>query len=730
MAPPVSDRRPAGLIWSPRRFATLLAPFPGRLEFAARLALICALTTLMVEIYQTPEPALTVYVAFFLIRSDRAASIVVSIALLLLVTLIIGAVLAITMLVIDQPLWRAAAMAVVSFCVLFAASASKLRPIGGTVALIAAYALDLLGTAHTGEVATRALLYAWLFVGIPAGVCIVVNCVLGPSPRLLAGRALAHRLHLCAALLRDPSPVTRRALDRAGSGEILEWLKLAGAEKTSPARDIAALLQATHSTGVIMSVVDVIAREAEPLLSEPARKRMARTLEDMAAILRAGGYPVGVTARNKGEDPDATRENSKANSWDSQVAAADTGGEAMPSPLAVAALAELQAALTGFAEPSPPDEPRPAEREPGGFLLPDAFANPLHVHYALKTTAAAMFCYVVYSLLDWPGIHTCLITCYIVSLGTAAETVEKLTLRILGCLLGAAMGIAAIVFVMPSVTSAGGLMAIVFLAALVSGWVVAGGPRVSYIGFQIAFAFFLSVVQGPAPEFDMSIARDRVIGILFGDFVVAVVFMSIWPVSVAERIDPAIAALLRLLAALAAAGSRATRWRLATEAEAALGAIEQDLELTRYEPPSIRPARGWLDRGRHVAQAIASLRGPLLIGTDQEPAISGGMTRRLKRLAEEFSAQSGSVSGAHGPDPTGAIQVMIVQRPINRGTVLEEMPASGSAMTDGEQRPRQKDRPADSVASAFIEAPLARLEQAVARSCEPDAAAGASHARA
>jgi multidrug resistance protein MdtO len=45
----------------------LLMPFPRRLEFAVRLALICALTTLVVEIYQTPDPALTVYVVFFLI---------------------------------------------------------------------------------------------------------------------------------------------------------------------------------------------------------------------------------------------------------------------------------------------------------------------------------------------------------------------------------------------------------------------------------------------------------------------------------------------------------------------------------------------------------------------------------------------------------------------------------------------------------------------------------------
>jgi multidrug resistance protein MdtO len=171
MAPPASERPPSGL----ERLAALLAPFPGRLEFAVRLALICAVTTLVVEIYQTPEPAYTAYVAFFVIKPDRATSVVVSLVMLLLLTLIIGTVLVITMQIIDQPLWRVVAMALLSFDLLFAASASKLKPIAGIVALIAAYALDLFGTVHSGEVATRALLYAWLFVGIPAGISIVIN---------------------------------------------------------------------------------------------------------------------------------------------------------------------------------------------------------------------------------------------------------------------------------------------------------------------------------------------------------------------------------------------------------------------------------------------------------------------------------------------------------------------------------------------------------------------------
>src|SRR5271169_3570385 len=127
MAPPAIERRASAF----EGLGALLAPFPGRLEFATRLALTCALTTLVAEIYQTPEPALTAYVAFFVMKPDRAASIATSIVMTLLITLVIGLVLGLTLQVIDQPMWRATVMALVSFGLTFAASASKLKPVAG-----------------------------------------------------------------------------------------------------------------------------------------------------------------------------------------------------------------------------------------------------------------------------------------------------------------------------------------------------------------------------------------------------------------------------------------------------------------------------------------------------------------------------------------------------------------------------------------------------------------------
>ncbi len=298
------------------------------------------------------------------------------------------------------------------------------------------------------------------------------------------------------------------------------------------------------------------------------------------------------------------------------------------------------------------------------LLLSDAFTNPEHIHYALKTTVAAMFCYFTFTLLDWPGIHTCLITCYIVSLGTTGETVEKLTLRILGCMLGAAAGIAAIVFLMPYLTSIGALMVVVFLATLGAGWIAGGSPRIAYAGFQIAFAFFLCVIEGSSPAFDMTTVRDRVIGILFGNVVVYLLFANIWPVTVARRIDTGIAALLQHLGAMMTAMSRSQRSLLASEATAALGTIEQDLMLARYEPASVRPTNDWLNARRRTLDAIAGLIAPLLLRANQYPSLSGALSQQLGGLAGSFGghSQEGSAASSGLTDELVAADLQAMER--------------------------------------------------------------------
>ena len=594
----------------------LLAPQPGRAAFALRLALICALTVLVAEIYQTPEPALTTYIAFFLNREDRTSSLIMNAVLLALISLTIGLILLVAMAVADDPMRRVGSIAAISFCLLYLASASKLRPIGSTIALIVGYGLDELGAVRLGEEATRGYLYVWLFVAIPVGVSIVVNFLLAPSPRRLAERAIALRLELSAAMLRAPDELTRgRFLEclREGPVEIQKQLALAERERTSPPADVAALRQAADSTLVLLSAIDVMDRNPDALLPHPLREYLAQTLDEMARIMMSGGYPVEIAWQSPDDDP-------------------------LLFPLADKVRTDIKDAIVHFT--AGPDLDTPAEdkpKEPHGFFEPDAFTNPEHVHYALKTTAAAIFCYLLYSLLDWPGIHTAFITCYIVSLGTTAETVEKLALRILGCLIGAGAGIAAIVFVVPSLTSIGALMSIVFIGAYAAAYVAAGSPRISYAGFQIAFAFFLCVIQGSAPAFDMTIARDRVIGILIGNLVVYLLFTNLWPVSVGKRIDPAIASLLRCLGAMMRAANPRTRRTLASQSQSALAAIQTDIDLAGYEPSTVRPTAEWLAARRIAAREIGALESPLLLSADLESPVSAHVANRLETLAGRFA---------------------------------------------------------------------------------------------
>ncbi|KWE54661.1 FUSC family protein [Burkholderia sp. MSMB2157WGS] len=649
MALPAADVRSPG----PREVLRLLAPFPGRAAMAVRVALICALVVLVTSGYGTPEAAISAYVVFFLNRADRVTSAMLAVAMLLLVTLVIALVIGVAIFSIEYSVLRVACMAVLSVGLLYLTSASKLRPVGAILAMIVGFGLDQLGLAPFGEAATRALLYAWLMVAIPVGVAIVVNLLIAPSPRTLAHTQLATRLRLAARRLRGDDDA-RAAFDaslREGDRQLLTWLKLSKLEGSSSGADVVALRQAVASSTALLVAVALADREPEARLPDAFAMPIATTLDEMATILEQGGYPVDVTLA---------------------LPAAD----ALP-PLARVVATDLHAAIAQFAQPPAIDasaasapstasidtvdtraagEPAEATAPPaprGGFFVPDARTNPDHIRYALKTTAAAMFCYLLYSQLDWSGIHTCFITCYMVSLGSTAETVEKLTLRIAGCIVGALIGTAALVFVVPSLSSIGELMALVFAGAWLSAWVAFGSPRIAYAGFQVAFAFFLCVIQGAGPGFDLTLARDRTIGILLGNVVVYLVFTRIWPVSIGKQIDTALAALLDQWRRVAQIAQPAERRALAAEAFARHGAISQELGLIHYEPSWVRPAATWLAARRRALAELGAIEGPLFLLAERKPG-DAAIDAQLARVTAPADDATAPRTDAPPPPPGAA----------------------------------------------------------------------------
>jgi len=98
MAVRADNGAPGASVWQLIAEAT-----PGRLAFAVRLALICTLVAIFAEYYTTPEIALTVYVVFFLNKPDRTSSMLLTVAITIVMTIVIGLLLFLAQPVLNKP---------------------------------------------------------------------------------------------------------------------------------------------------------------------------------------------------------------------------------------------------------------------------------------------------------------------------------------------------------------------------------------------------------------------------------------------------------------------------------------------------------------------------------------------------------------------------------------------------------------------------------------------------
>lgn len=153
------------------------------------------------------------------------------------------------------------------------------------------------------------------------------------------------------------------------------------------------------------------------------------------------------------------------------------------------------------------------------------------VRFAFKATLAAMLCYVIYSGLDWSGIRTSIITCFFVALSSTGETIHKLGLRLSGALIGGVLAGVSIVFLFPVMDDIGGFVVLFASVTLLCTWVATASPLIGYAGLQMAFAFYLGVLQDTGPTDDLTVLRDRLVGIVLGNVAMSLVFSTLWPVS-------------------------------------------------------------------------------------------------------------------------------------------------------------------------------------------------------
>ena len=196
--------------------------------------------------------------------------------------------------------------------------------------------------------------------------------------------------------------------------------------------------------------------------------------------------------------------------------------------------------------PAPDDIPRPA------LFAPDALVNPEHFQFALKGCLAASACYVFYNAAAWPGISTSVTTCLLTALSTIGASHQKQILRMAGVIAGGLfLGIGSQVFILPHLDSIAGFTVLFVLVTALSSWFMTSSPRLSYFGLQMALAFYLINLQGFKIQTSLEVARDRVLGILLGLFMMWVVFDQLWGAPAAVEMKRTFISNLRLVAQFA-----------------------------------------------------------------------------------------------------------------------------------------------------------------------------------
>lgn len=502
-----------------------LAPRPGRLAAVARIATCCTIVVATAMLYQIPEPAYAAYIVFFLGRGDTAVTVRTGLAGGVAATLATVLTLFLYTLDASEPALRLPLMAGSAFLGMFLLRTIAIGPIAFLVGFLMVVEQSLIEVFPNLEALTRFVLWLWVVILLPDAVTVIINLLAGPRPAALA-RTLAIRLldALADALRRgDMRPL-------AGKGD--EALELAELRQRESVLERSARAGAAHDAALIEVVDELIALATLlPVGTEP-KARLA--LAQMCIACRE------MFIRGTEQPPPMT------DGLTEEILASLAPDE---RPVVVAMRRALRRLETGLAARAGAHRAS-ASPAPAGLLVPDAFTNPEHWRFALKTTVAAMASYIIYTGADWPGIRTALITCFFVAVGTLGETVHKLTLRVSGAAIGGLVGGLCIVYLLPMMTDIGDLSLLIFVASAGFAWVATSSEWLAYAGMQMALAFYLGVLQAYGPATDLTALRDRMVGLLLGNVLMSVAFSVLWPVSAAAQARASLAAALRSLGAL------------------------------------------------------------------------------------------------------------------------------------------------------------------------------------
>lgn len=499
-----------------------LAPWDGRFAAVVRISVCSTVVVALCMVFQVPETAYAAYLVYMASQREATSTLLTGVVAGVAATFALLLSIGLYALDASEPALRLPLMAAATFVGMYLSRVLALGPAAFLAGFLVVVTQTLIDDVPNLEILVRLILWLWVVVMVPVVITVLADLVFGRKPAELA-RASALKL-----------------LDELGHA-----------------------LEGGEPTGLVVGEVSELGelRKRAAMLDHQLRgnsqadKELIEILGEMLSLasLLPAGTPFEVRLRlgracAACRDAFAARERvdieplvPQQDHWD--LLAPDQLPAVMAIVSALRQLADGLGRRLGVA-------PAPVVSKIAKPPPASSFGNRAHALFALKTTIAAMAAYVIYSGVAWPGIRTCIVTCFFVALTTFGETVHKLTLRLSGAVIGGVFGGVCVVFVMPWMTDIGQLCLLIAAASLGAAWVSTSSPRLSYCGAQMAFAFFLTVLQGYAPTDDLTAPRDRVAGIVLGNVLMSLVFSVAWPVSTLAQLRAALAGIAHSLAQL------------------------------------------------------------------------------------------------------------------------------------------------------------------------------------
>jgi len=529
--------------WFPDFLKKELAPYPGRGALVARMVISATLTMILIVTFRIPGGYVGALTAFLFSRENLVAT--ARSTVFFIGAFLIGALgIPIGARLLASPpethfLWIACSLFVAFFLLRCLTNFAA----GTALAIVIA---NIVGIWYLpGPPGRNVELTLWQVAGTSVGALVTLGVEVvfhAVRRRDDFSEGLDTRLAIIEQLMADyaaggpVSPATQAGLAQfavVGAGSLRRHIARASYIQLYRARMATLVALVGRSIDFAAALAN-----AFPSLPDGNQERAARLQRSLADIR--------LCLRTHGQQP------------------AEATLEAKPSP-DTPLLSEIESMVSLmpsiFSDQHAVDpELEPLEDAPGTsriFIL-DAFSNPEHLRYILGGTLASMLCYVFYVSLDWRNLSTSITTCVLTALTSIGSSRQKQVLRIAGFLLGGVIaGIGAQIFILPEIDSISGFTVLFATVTAVAGWIATSSTRLSYAGVQIAFSFYLVHLSDFSIQTDLTVARDRVLGVLLGVTMMWLVFERLFPRSAADEMVRIFVVNLRLLAALASTNARA-----------------------------------------------------------------------------------------------------------------------------------------------------------------------------